>query len=183
MLIHTLFKYLAFWCLQCVCWTYSVSLEDPDSLSPTDRLSVSVEKGLLGHTGWLSSQWRGRRHVKNNSATIKRKTIQWRAHQVWLQGDLSTVILSPGTGPACLCPVLKGWGGRWGVSGTSPPHWSPEMTAHHRPESETLGPSHTAGLCSRCCMVLRHWSAHRLAQSLFYSNKKHICTCGHSAYL
>lgn len=67
----------------------------------------------------------------------------------------------PATGPVCLCPVRKGWGGRRDASGTNPPRCSPGRRAHHRPESGRPGPSHTACLCLHCCTAQPHRSAHR----------------------
>lgn len=86
-----------------------------------------------------------------------------------LQRDLSHPLILPGTGPECLCPAQKGWGWRRDVSGTSPPHWTPGMTADHRPVSETPGPSHTANPYSHCYTALLHGSAqtHRITKYTF----------------
>lgn len=109
----------------------------------------------------LSSQWMGLRHERNSSRIIGKRRLWSQSHMDKLQFDLSSLLTVPGTGPVCLCPVRKGWGGRRDASGTSPPHWSPGRRAHHRPEFEKLGPSHTADLCSRCCMAQLHRSAFR----------------------
>lgn len=124
------------------------------------------QTGGLGVGGWIC--WVKRAHYHTNeggSATWKvtleqsgHRRIRLQTHRLNLYVASLTYSFLPETGPVCLCPVLKGWGERWGVSGTSPPHRSPGTTAHHRPASETPGPSHTANLYLHCCMALLHRS-------------------------
>lgn len=62
------------------CWgggvAYFVSLKAPGCLSPAGRSFGSGGSNWLGHMGSLSSRWKGLRHVKSNSGTIRTKSIR-----------------------------------------------------------------------------------------------------------
>lgn len=121
---------------QYVCITYSVSLKSLCSLSPTSRWSGSGGRGLLGHMGSLSSQWRGLHHVRNNSGTIMSERIRAHKHIIWFQDHFSKFYLELVL--SVYVPYWRVWveGGMWVVP------------AHH---TEAQRRQHITGLS------LRHW--------------------------